>query len=69
MATIHQGKRRDKMVMFRLSDAELEEVKRRSVAEGARSMSDWVREQVLSAGDLKTRVVRIEKVIGLGESN
>jgi hypothetical protein len=69
MATVNQGKRRDQVVMFRLSKEELEEAKRRSVAEGARSMSDWVREQVLSASDLKKRVVRIEQAIGLGESN
>ena len=59
------GKRRDKVVMFRLSEKELAEAKQRSQDQGARSLSDWVRDQVLSAGGLEERVCRIEKAMRL----
>ena len=63
--TVNEGKRRDKIVMFRLSEQELDEAKRRSVDDGARSLSDWLRDRVLSSGGLEERVSRIEKAMRL----
>jgi len=63
--TVNEGKRRDKIVMFRLSEQELDEAKRRSVDDGARSLSDWLRDRVLSSGGLAERVSRIEKAMRL----
>ena len=63
--TVNEGKRRYKVVMFRLSQQELDEAKQRSLDQGARSLSDWVRDKVLSAGGLEERVCRIEKAMRL----
>ncbi len=41
--------RRSRTVNFRLSDAEFERLKSKSVAEGARSLSDYARNTVLRA--------------------
>jgi hypothetical protein len=69
MATVRKGTRRDQMVMFRLNSEELAEAKRRAEADGARTLSDWVRARVIEPGDLGSRVARIEAAIGLKEAN
>lgn len=63
MANATIEKRRDKMVMFRVTEDEFVEMGRRSKDEGARTLSDWVRARVLAPTDLGRRVERLEQAV------
>lgn len=69
MATVNPEKTRTKLVMFRVTEDEYAELRRRSRDEKARTMSDWARARLLAPSDLGTRVARIEAAIGLTEAN
>jgi len=63
MASTIIEKRRDKMVMFRLTKDEFVEIRRRSKDDDARTLSDWVRARLLAPTDLGSRVERLEQAI------
>ena len=63
MANATIEKRRDKIVMFRVTEDEFVEMRRRSKDEDARTLSDWVRARVLAPTDLGSRVERLEQAI------